>query len=695
MATHFINYSETPVYLRTTPVSSSTSNVVYTLTEDIQIDLIEEYVYDNCDFHYVKIDDTSITSINQNEYYVATKDINRLFNTPESAPVNCEDKYTSVTTYEEPDWLSRPIDITYFNPRDLVYKVPISTPYRFINSSNREQFNDYCLTKGIKKILDYLSKDYTDESIEQYKSYFRFAEIEDYEVPLRELARIKALVTCHIKYLNAIPLNTQGMMQKTTQIIKVKTHELKKKIDFIFMKGDRNSLFKYYHRESSGTDFKGGFSFENEGKQLLQIYNDIIRLCKINDAPYSETRKQDYYEICLDDCQNIVYMSYFDAKNKTCIPVTTGMVELNKKVKKFKYNPIFYLKEVDAISLIDFCKLPYTEFINIFCFYKPSYSIEKSTLEDYLADFFNMTDEEIYALVEKFVTKIEDEQKNEKQRQFQLLIKKKEAAKKLAEARKNLSLLEKQKAAKKRSNIKIGGTLSQADFRDLDEQIAEAESEYNAALAKIEAMKLNFSDKFLNVEQLNPVEKALKNRLRYMINTFSSQFVGLFDCDPDIFGSEDNEFMKWLNDTQEETAKPKKKSTFKEKREKAAEFSKDIYPKIQKIYSELFKCISLCTISEKLLKCITAALDFLDISLSITKGNLASFTYEEFKTKIIPNLQESDKRIFYDSFITSDCIKQKDIIEIFIKATGDRTYADTLSVVTYDEAKAQLIEELV
>ena len=67
-------------------------------------------------FNDKEIDDTSITSINQNEYYVSTKDIDRLSETPESAPVNCDEKYVSVTTYEEPDWLSRPVDIAYFNP---------------------------------------------------------------------------------------------------------------------------------------------------------------------------------------------------------------------------------------------------------------------------------------------------------------------------------------------------------------------------------------------------------------------------------------------------------------------------------------------------------------------------------------------------------------------------------------------------
>ncbi len=705
MATHFINYSETPIYLRTSPLSSSAANIVYSLTQDIQVELIEEYVYDNCDFHYVKIDDTRITSINQNEYYVPTKDINRLFGTAESAPVNCEQKYISVTSYEEPDWLTRPIDIAYFNPKTLVYKVPITTPYKFINNTNRQQFNDYCLTKGIKKILDYLSKDYTDESVEQYKSYFRFATIDDYEVPLRELSRIKALVSCHVKYLNAIPLNLQGMMQKTKEIIKIKPFELKKKIDFVFMKGDFNSLFKYYYKESIDTSFKGGFSFQNEGKQLLEIYNDIIRLCRFNDAPYSESRKQDYYEICLDDCQNIVYMSYFDALNKECTPITTGLVELDKKVKKYKYNPIFYLKEIDAISLIDFCQIPYTEFIGTYCFYKPTYTVEKSRLEDYLTNFADMSEEEIYALVERFVVKIEEEGKQELSRQEQLLAQKKEQAKKAADARKQLSLLEAEEAKKIKKISKGGRTLSQSEFRSLDQQIAEtknayaikkaeAERVYNEELQKIEAMRLSLSEKFLKKEQADPIMRALENRWRYLVNTFSSQFVGISLCDPNSFGSDNNEFTKFLKETQEETSKPNKKF-FKQTKEKSIELAKDIYPKIQKIYSDLFKCINLCTLSQKLLKCISLSLDFLDISLTIRSGNLAAFTYEEFKTKIIPNLQEVDKRMFYDSFITNDCIKQKDIIEIFIKATGDRTYADILSAVSYDEAKAQLIEKLV
>ena len=704
MATHFLNYSEAPIYLRTTPFSSSysTANIVYSLTQGIQIELVEEYVYNNCDFHYVKIDDTAITSINQNVYYVETKDVDRLSGTPESAPVNCEQKYANITSYEEPDWLTRPVDIAYFNPKNLVYKVPISTPYKFINNTNREQFNDYCLTKGIKKIFDYLSKEYTSETIEEYKNYFRFAEIEDYEVPLKELARIKALVSCHIKYLNAIPINTEGMMQKTKEIIKIKPYKLKNKIDFIFMKGDKNSLFKYYNKESASTKFTGGFSFENEGKQLLEIYNNIKRLCTLNDAPYTENRKQDYYEICLDDCKNIVYMSYFDAQNKFCVPITTGIVELNSKVQKFKYNPIFYLKEVDAISLIDFCTLPYTEFISTYCYYQPTYTVEINPLEELLADFFDMSEEEIYALVEKFITQVEEGQAEEIERQFKLLVQKKDAAKKLSEARKTLNDLEKQRTKKASEPYQAYLTTQQREaLNTLDSQIKEARAAYDIELAKIEAMELTFEEKFIDPAG-ERIKKALMDRLKYIINTFSSQFVGISLCDPNTFGSEDNEFMKFLKDTQEEAGKQKKKFNAKQQQEggeappaPAPDLAEVIYPKIQNIYSNLFKCINLCTLSEKLLKCISLALDLLDISLTIATGNLASFTYEEFKTKIIPNLQESDKRMFYDFFITSDCIKQKDIIEIFIKATGDKIYADTLSAIPYDEAKAQLIEKLV
>jgi len=688
MATHFLNYSETPIYLRTTPLSSSTTNIVYTLTESIQIELTEEYVYDNCDFHYVKIDDMSITSINQNQYYVTTKDVNRLFGTAESAPINCEQKYTSVTTYEEPDWFTRPIDIAYFNPKDLVYKVPITTPYRFINNTNREEFNDYCLTKGIKKILDYLSKEYDDELIERYKNYFRFAIVEDYEVPLRELARIKAVVSCHVKYLNAIPINVAGMMAKTKEIIKIKPYELKEKIDFVFVSGDRNSLFKYYYKDSLNATFSDNFTFENEGKHLLEIYNDIRRLCNLNDVAYSETRKQDYYEICFDDCKDIVYISYFDAEEIQCYPVTTGIVEFNKKVKKYKYNPIFYLKNIDAISLIDFCKLPYSDFIQSYCFFKPDIKISKNTLEDLIADYLDMSDEEIYQLVEKFLTSVDEEAKEQQKKEFELLVKKRENANKLNEARKKLTALEKK--AKK----KPGGTPTRNIDSGLQEEINQARIDYESALRVVYAQQLALKDKLLNKQQLDPLKKALENRMKYFIGTFKKQFVGLTACDPDAFGSEDNEFMKFLKDTQEETGKPKKK--FKDAaKEKAGELYVNAYLKISKIYSNLFKCINLCTLSEKLLRCLSLALDFLDISVTLTTGALASFSYEEFKTKIIPNMQESDKILFYNSFITSDCIKQKDIIEIFIKATGDRTYADTLSVVSYDEAKAQLIEELV
>jgi len=688
MATHFINYAEEPIKLRTTPNSSSVSNIVYSLTEDIQVDILEEFVYENCGFHHVKIDDTAITSINQNEYFVENKYINTLFGTPDSAPVNCEEQYANVSSYEEPDWLTRPIDIAYFNPKDLVYKVPITTPYRFINNTNRQQFNDYCLTKGIKKILDYLSKDYTDESIEQYKSYFKFAEIEDYEVPLRELSRIKALVSCHIKYLNAIPLNLEGMMNRTKEIIKVKPYELKQKIDFVFMRGEANSLFKYYYKDSLNATFSHNFTFENEGKHLLEIYNDIIRMCNLNNASYSERRKQDYYEICLDDCTNIVYMSYFDAEEKVCIPITTGLIELDKKVKKFKYNPIFYLKNIDAISIIDFCKLPYTDFIDTYSFFKPDIKISGNTLEDMMNDFLDMSEEEIYKMVEKFIIKVDEEAKEEQKRQFEILIKKKENSKKVIETRRKLTSL------KKRQSKKLGGTPTRNIDSSLQEEIDKAQQEYDAAVREVYTQQLSFKDKFLDARQLDPITKAIENRLKYFGNMFKSQFVGLTMCDPNAFGAEDNEFMKFLKSTEEEVAKPKKK--FKDSaKEKAGELYVNVYLKINKIYSDLFKCINLCTISEKLLKCITLALDFLDASVTLTTGAMASFSYTEFKEKIIPNLQESDKRIFYDVFINESCIKQKDIIDIFIKTTGDRSYADKLSSLSYDEAKAQLIEKLV
>lgn len=660
MATHYIKFETVPIELKVSPSDMATP--VYVLTGDLKVTLIDEYVYPNCVFHYIQVDDTSNTFLNQNFYYVKNEYIKPLPTTPESAPVNCETHHVINVNYDAPDWTTRPINVPYFNPRTLNFLVPISTQYLSVNSTNQDEFQSYCKKKAIKLIFDYLGKEYVESDIERYSNYYIFAKMDDYVSGFRERARVKALMSFHIKYLDAIPLNETAILQKAVEVIKIKTFQIEKKLSYISDRQNYNCLFKYYHNEvmSSMTTIGNNFSFKNEAKYIWSVHDGIKNLCKLNDAEFDDTRNQDYYELVLDDCKNIIYATHFNASEKVCTPLMVGLSEFSKMVKKYNYNCIGYLKELESIILIDPCVVEYKEFINTYNIYKPDITTEVNALSEWMDKFTKMNNEELYDYIQNILHKMNGAVKEYEEKKFRHYIDK----------------LKKAKAIDAATNLN--------DPKVIESLRAKYESSE-------EAQAWVYVD-------TDPIVESFKDSINYFYNTFASQFVGNNYFNPDtFFDTDENSIISYLTQTEATAAAgaPGGRKGPKMLKKQLSRTKQGIYYQIAKLYVNIMTKLSICNLTDKLLRCLAILMDMLGLSFSITMGTAYSFSYYELKTKIIPSLSDSDKETFYDIFITAVCIEKKDIISIFINATGDRSYADTFSDYTYDQVKQELVKKLV
>jgi hypothetical protein len=666
VATHYIKFDTTnprPIELRVSP--NSTSIPVYVLTGDLKVILLDEYVYPNCSFHYIQVDDTSNTFLNQNYYYVYSTHVKPLPNTPESAPVNCETNHVINTNYEPPDWTTRPVNVPYFNPRTLNFLVPISTEYLAVNSTNTQEFELYCKKKSIKLIFDYLGKKYVEEDIERYANYYIFSKLDDYVSGFRDRIRVKALMSFHIKYLDAIPLNDESLLQTAVEVIKIKTYQIERKLSYIADRDNNSCLFRYYHNQILGdmTTIGNNFSFKKEAKYIWSVHDGIKNLCKLNGADFSDFRNQDYYELVLDDCRNIIYATYFDADEKQCTPLMIGLSEFNKMVKKYNHNCIGYLQQIDNICLIDPCIVDYKEFIGTYNLYKPTITTEVNALSQWMDKFTKMTNDELYEYIQSILHKMNNAVKEYEEKKFNNYIKK----------------LIKSKVIDP----------NKVDLRD-PKVLGKLREKYESS---------EEADDIVYVDS-DPIVEAFKNNIEYFSNTITSQFVGTNFLNPDNFFNEDeNSILKYLKETEATAAGGppggRKGPRMLKKQLSRGKVTKSIYYQIARFYVYIMTKLSICNLTDKLLRCLAILLDMLGLSFSITTGTAYSFSYYDLKTKIIPYLSDEDKQTFYDIFITAFCVEKKDIVSIFISATGDRSYADTFAAYSYDQIKAELINKLI
>lgn len=692
--THFLDLTLGSVKLYSAPYERSLVTILNPsntndLEKQVKLEIIEEFVYPNCEYTRIKINDITVNTVfNLNEYYVKnnTLSLKPLPGTPQSAPVDCTKQYIANTAYEPPEWELQKIDQVYFNSRDLKYVVAVSTPYTFLTNdrTNQQQFETFCKKKGIRLIFDYLSKKYTQSDVDRYLNYFTFANIEDYNVPFTRGGRIKALVSVHVKYLDAIPARPiEELVGNITEVIKVNTLDLGLIVRTLATPDPAPSLFNYYHKNTTligSVKFSDNFTFEKEGKNLIEFFNKTVDLVLQSESSFSTTRMDDYIEYALDSCKNIVFMSYYDSQIKLCTRIEAGILELNEMLKEHRYNSIYYLRDIKTIYYINPCDLDFEQFIAKFTFVKPTITKNVSMLEDLINQFLNSTSDKIVQVLKDSITVVNQMSIEQDKKEQTFVAELLGISKQIQEKRKKL------KAFRNKLNNKQNqyNSLSPNEQAELEK----VEKELDQLLIKVEEKRseLTFAQK-IDVDT-DPIKRSFMNKVNALNNEITKEFVGNNNSNPNKIDIVADTKKQAKDASNPKSKKDTKKTSISEDKDT---LSLEWNSKVQKLYDTM-RDTSFCRLTEVILKCLSILLDNLDANIKI--GTRKVFTYKEFKDIILPSLTAQQKTIFYNIFITESCINKKAIIDIFTKVTGAES-ARALNNLSYQEAKRELINNLV
>ena len=196
MATHYLfnSSNEIPVYLQ--PFESCDLVGVY--QNNTAITVLEEYVGEDCSFHYVQLSE-------QDKGFVSETYVNKYDNTKPFAPYICPNLKPNYS-YRVPDWTRLTESQPFFNEIDLKYYIVVRVCHETLGNINKfNKIKNDAVCKAVTNLFSIYGKDSSKEQVEKYLNYYSFADFEDYYLPARPSAKIRCLVSLPKKYLDAVP----------------------------------------------------------------------------------------------------------------------------------------------------------------------------------------------------------------------------------------------------------------------------------------------------------------------------------------------------------------------------------------------------------------------------------------------------------------------------------------------------------
>jgi len=395
MSTHFLSASNSILPIQTYRIPSLNGQRSFIYPIETEITLIEENVGIRCDFGFIS------SSFGQS--YVETKYIAPLEGTGKSAPYVC--KFSLQTeAYVEPTWYLEPINKPYLNQRTLEYEIPIITSYLNLNQIN--ELNNEIKTKGLKKLLKYYNKYFTEEDLPPFNpldiekiallqdclDYYIFAEVKDIYVPYRPNARIRGLLSVKQKYFDALPVNNTNQtsapfdldISNANFICRIPLQELE-----TYFKSLSNIL-KIYNTDvylsnsTLGFKFGGGdtgmyntsdklmdqLSLYDRAEKIERFYNSLLELLSINGFEISENKNEinkAYVEIAINDKCNKIYDVGVN-KNNRCTKLRVGIERFLTIDPMDDPTIVAFVKNIDIITKIEKCKVPWPEFVETYVY---------------------------------------------------------------------------------------------------------------------------------------------------------------------------------------------------------------------------------------------------------------------------------------------------------------------------------------
>jgi len=388
MATHYIVSSSNTLYVTDTYYFSNPSN------SDINVTVLDEGVGTNCKYHLVTIEDASLSQHYKKEYYVLTSSIMPLSGTSGSAPRICVSESQFENTFEMPDW-TRLINIPFLNKKNQRFYITVTSKYKNLNDFERMKSD--AIKDGVSKILQYHYKNSSEEIINQYLSYYKFADFEDYYIPYQPSLRIKCLISLPKKYLNAIEQKEIDLTDGNL-VFNIKLLGLQKKIDKTV------NLLKQYHKDmiyykvrsadiNLKRDYEGLLSFLDSLKKYLAINNIIFH------------KDKGMFEFSVDNCFNLINASYYN--QMSCKYIKIGLSQMINEAPLNNSSLINFLYNLDIISKIEYCNLSWIDFINEYYFPKQNIPQLKNPLDKYINAAVSTFNSKLEIIPQQFSSKEE------------------------------------------------------------------------------------------------------------------------------------------------------------------------------------------------------------------------------------------------------------------------------------------------
>lgn len=374
---------------------SENSDKSYRFVNNTEVTVLEEFVGNDCSFSKILSE--------QGESFIKNELLERLPDTPESAPYVCKLNLLN-PSYVEPEWFSLPDNKPFFNERTFEYCATVTT--RYFNFANEEALNQEIIDKGLRQLLQYYNKQNDEEIITKLKNYFIFAKVKDTYVPYRRMSRIKGLLSVDKKYFDAVPVSNTS--QETLPIpnvegepnfiLRIKLFELQ------FLFNTLSKILRLYNSEIYFSNTTIGFKFGTDGTGFTSTSDTIMDQLSLNEKADQieefktklfdlfEENSIDFFELSNDPNKTIVEFAINDKCNKlydiainrnnVCTKPRIGMASFLRTSPIDDSTIIAFIKNIHTITKIEKCKVPWPEFVETYVY--PKVKVRNVSINDVL-----------------------------------------------------------------------------------------------------------------------------------------------------------------------------------------------------------------------------------------------------------------------------------------------------------------------
>jgi len=336
--THKIKISNKQNSFYTRRNANSDSEVISSLRDDDEIILLEQGVGDDCQWHYIKHNQT-FSFLKKEKGYNLEKLPNSDYVYLDYECIKKDKK--NILSIIEIDWTEKEINKPYYNKQDTKWYIPYDTGFPSTGGENLIPRLKNSRKEAARIILSDLGIDSSDQYLDMVISAIGVIAVEDYHVSDKYLENMKALISIEEKYLKK--------MQKAKNAI---PDGIKKII--LYTSGDSSFLnkignvVKYFHvwdRQISNSEINLNIDLTKEAKRLNKFIATLNILLGKNNLNLNSINSLEYVVDLDYKPQSISYEI-----NNTYEPIKIGFdsfidSEPNDSQRTIKY--LFHLNEIE------------------------------------------------------------------------------------------------------------------------------------------------------------------------------------------------------------------------------------------------------------------------------------------------------------------------------------------------------------